>query len=68
MAEKNIIIQRKKSDGTYDQYYPKTKVENVEGAETPQEHRQRRVQRRGWWQVNLLLIRRKGRHNTIMVI
>lgn len=35
MAEKNIIIQRKKSDGTYDQYYPKTKVENVEGAETP---------------------------------
>lgn len=31
MAEKNIIIQRKKSDGTYDQYYPKTKVENVEG-------------------------------------
>jgi hypothetical protein len=32
MAEKNIIMQRKKSDGTYDQYYPKTKVENVDGA------------------------------------
>lgn len=32
MAEKNIVMQRKKSDGTYDQYYPKTKVENVEGA------------------------------------
>jgi hypothetical protein len=32
MAEKNIIMQRKKADGTYDTFYPKTKVENVEGA------------------------------------
>lgn len=32
MAEKNIIMQRKNEDGTYDIYYPKTKVENVEGA------------------------------------
>ncbi len=32
MAEKNIVMQRKKADGSYDQYYPKTKVANVEGA------------------------------------
>ena len=32
MAEINILLQRKKSDGTYDQYYPRTKVTNVEGA------------------------------------
>lgn len=29
MAEKNIVMQRKKSDGTYDQYYPKTLAINV---------------------------------------
>jgi len=33
MAEKNILMQRKKTDGTFDVYYPKTKVGNlVEGA------------------------------------
>lgn len=33
MAEKNILIQRKNVDGTFDVYYPKTKVGNlVEGA------------------------------------
>lgn len=31
MAEKNILMQRKKADGTFDTYYPKTKVANVEG-------------------------------------
>ncbi len=31
MAEKNIVMQRKKSDGTYDVYHPKTKIENVDG-------------------------------------
>lgn len=34
MAEKDIIMQRKNADGTFDQYYPKTKVANVEGAAT----------------------------------
>lgn len=29
MAEKNIQMQRKKSDGTYDSYYPITKAANV---------------------------------------
>lgn len=33
MAEKNIIMQRKKSDGTYDMYYPKTKAGLVEFAD-----------------------------------
>ena len=28
MAEKNILMQRKKSDGTYDIYYPKTRSED----------------------------------------
>jgi len=33
MAEKNILMQRKNVDGTFDVYYPKTKVGNlVEGA------------------------------------
>lgn len=32
MADKNILMQRKKGDGTYDAYYPQTKVENVAGA------------------------------------
>ena len=32
MADKNILMQRKKGDGTYDAYYPQTKVANVAGA------------------------------------
>lgn len=32
MAEKNIQMQRKKADGTYDLHFPLTKVENVAGA------------------------------------
>jgi hypothetical protein len=34
MAEKNIIMQRKKADGTFDQYYPQTKVDGVLGGLT----------------------------------
>jgi hypothetical protein len=29
MAEKNILMQRKKADGSFDTYYPKTKVANL---------------------------------------
>lgn len=32
MAEKNIQMQRKNADGTFDLHYPITKVENVAGA------------------------------------
>lgn len=32
MADKNIQMQRKNADGTYDRHFPLTKVENVEGA------------------------------------
>jgi hypothetical protein len=31
MAEKNILMQKKNADGTFDVYYPKTKVENLIG-------------------------------------
>lgn len=31
MAEKNILMQKKKANGTFDIYYPKTTLENVEG-------------------------------------
>ena len=32
MADKHIQMQRKRADGGFDKYYPKTKVELVEGA------------------------------------